>query len=221
MSPYGAPPGAPQAPQTLESFLAQRGPLAMPELIPLLGPVMDQVGTLHSAGQHHGNLSPDTITVTPTPQGTMAAWLPPTTPLAAGAWPFFQSPEQLFAGGQVGYWSDIYAMAGIIHRSLTGQPPFAGAGQGAGGPARLHVGLTHRARIQRQAAAAQGLGARGTPATFVNGRYVRGFRDFAKMKVVIDEELKKARRLLKRGVSRRKLYDHIIARGVRSLVYLD
>jgi len=127
MTPYGAPPGAPQTPQILESFLAQRGPLSAPELIGLVGPVMDQVATLHSAGQHHGNLSPDTITVTPTPAGTLAAWLPPTTPLAAGAWPLYQSPEQLYAGGQVGYWSDIYALTCILHRALTGQPPFAGA----------------------------------------------------------------------------------------------
>jgi hypothetical protein len=31
--------------------------------------------------------------------------------------------------------------------------------------------------------------------------------------------VRKARRLLKSGVSQRKLYDHIIAGGARSLVY--
>jgi protein-disulfide isomerase len=127
MSSNGAPPGAPQAPQTLETFLTGRGPMAAPELVPLLGAVMDQLSTLHGAGQYHGNLSPDTITVTPTPEGHLAAWLPPTTAPAAGTWPFFLSPEQLMQGGQVGYWSDIYAMAGVLHRALTGQPPFSGA----------------------------------------------------------------------------------------------
>lgn len=129
MSPYGTPPGAPQAPQTLEIFLSQRAPLTAPELMPLLGPVMDQLGTLHGAGQYHGNISPETITVTPTPggDGTMAAWLPPSTPLAAGAWPWYLAPEQLYQGGQPGYWSDIYAMACVVHRALTGQPPFAGS----------------------------------------------------------------------------------------------
>ena len=57
----------------------------------------------------------------------MAAWLPPATPLAAGAWPWYQAPEQLYQGGQPGYWSDIYAMACVVHRALTGQPPFAGS----------------------------------------------------------------------------------------------
>jgi len=127
MSPYGAPPGAPQAPQTLETFLSLRGPLAAPELIPLLGPVMDQLGSLHSAGQYHGNLSPETITVAPTPQGTLAAWLPPATAPAAGAWPFYLAPEQLYQGGQPGYWSDIYSLTAVVSRALTGRPPFSGA----------------------------------------------------------------------------------------------
>ncbi len=127
MSPYGNPPGAPQAPQTLESFLAQRGPLVANELAPLLGAVMDQLSTLHSSGQHHGNLSPDTITVAPTAEGNLGAWLPPSTAPAPDAWPYFQSPEQLAQGGQVGYWSDIYAMAAVVYRALCGQAPFTGA----------------------------------------------------------------------------------------------
>ncbi len=79
----------------------------------------------------------------------------------------------------------------------------------------------HRARIKAQADTAKKLGARGTPALFVNGRYVRGYRNFAKLKIVIDAELSKARRLVKSGVSKRKLYDHITSGGARALVYLD
>lgn len=48
-----------------------------------------------------------------------------------------------------------------------------------------------------------------------------GYSDAVVYENSIHAELKKARRLVKGGVSRHKLYDHIISRGARSLVYLD
>jgi protein-disulfide isomerase len=59
------------------------------------------------------------------------------------------------------------------------------------------------------------LGARGTPAFFVNGRYISGAQPFEKFKVLIDEELKKAKAS---GIPRASYYKQaIVAKGKKKL----
>jgi protein-disulfide isomerase len=57
------------------------------------------------------------------------------------------------------------------------------------------------------------LGARGTPAFFINGRYLSGAQPTPAFKAVIDEEMKKADALLAKGTSKDKLYDETIKAG--------
>jgi protein-disulfide isomerase len=57
------------------------------------------------------------------------------------------------------------------------------------------------------------LGARGTPAFFVNGRYLSGAQPFDAFKAVIDEEMKKADAFLAKGISKDKLYAEVIKAG--------
>jgi protein-disulfide isomerase len=47
----------------------------------------------------------------------------------------------------------------------------------------------HKKHIQRDVAQSKALGASGTPAFFVNGRFLSGAQPFAKFKELIDEEL--------------------------------
>ena len=76
------------------------------------------------------------------------------------------------------------------------------------------------ARIETDQALAGRLGARGTPAFFVNGRLVQGARPAAGFKEVIEEELVRARALLAAGTPRSELYGRLIADGARRAVYL-
>jgi protein-disulfide isomerase len=57
------------------------------------------------------------------------------------------------------------------------------------------------------------LGARGTPAFFVNGRYLSGAQPKEAFKAIIDEEMKKADALLAKGISRDKVYEETIKNG--------
>jgi protein-disulfide isomerase len=57
------------------------------------------------------------------------------------------------------------------------------------------------------------LGARGTPAFFINGRYLSGAQPAPAFKAVIDEEMKKADALIAKGTSKDKLYDETIKAG--------
>ena len=51
----------------------------------------------------------------------------------------------------------------------------------------------YKAKIENDQAVAARLGARGTPAFFINGRFLSGAQPFPAFKSIIDEELKKAK----------------------------
>ena len=67
-------------------------------------------------------------------------------------------------------------------------------------------------KINDQSAEANRLGAHGTP-FFINGRSVVGAQPFESFKKVIDEELKRADKLLATGVKRTELYGKLVAEG--------
>ena len=67
--------------------------------------------------------------------------------------------------------------------------------------------------IQEQQALASSLGARGTPAFFINGRNLRGAQPLAAFTTVIDEEMTKAKALVAKGTPRAKVYETTIAKG--------
>jgi len=67
--------------------------------------------------------------------------------------------------------------------------------------------------IQEQQALASSLGARGTPAFFINGRNLRGAQPLAAFTTVIDEEMAKAKALVAKGTARDKVYETTIAKG--------
>ena len=57
------------------------------------------------------------------------------------------------------------------------------------------------------------LGARGTPAFFINGRYLSGAQPAPAFKAVIDEEMKKADALIGKNTPKDKVYDETIKAG--------
>ncbi len=65
---------------------------------------------------------------------------------------------------------------------------------------------THQAAIQAEIQAAGQLGARGTPAFFINGRNLMGAQPFEQFKQVIDQELATARQMVQRGTPRNQVY---------------
>jgi protein-disulfide isomerase len=67
--------------------------------------------------------------------------------------------------------------------------------------------------ITEQQALASSLGARGTPAFFINGRNLRGAQPLPAFTALIDEELAKAKALVAKGTPKNKVYETIIATG--------
>ncbi|HYV65134.1 MAG TPA: thioredoxin domain-containing protein [Myxococcales bacterium] len=72
------------------------------------------------------------------------------------------------------------------------------------------------AAIEGDSRAASQAGADGTPAFFINGRFISGALPFETFKPVIDEQIEKANVALKKGVKPEKLYEVLTAQNVQS-----
>ncbi|MBW2462395.1 MAG: thioredoxin domain-containing protein [Deltaproteobacteria bacterium] len=80
---------------------------------------------------------------------------------------------------------------------------------------------THQGAIDQDMALAASLGARGTPAFFINGRYIAGAQPLAAFTAIVDEELSRARERVAAGTPRARIYAERIDGAPRSLVYVD
>ena len=61
------------------------------------------------------------------------------------------------------------------------------------------------------------VGVRGTPAFFINGRYLVGAVPIERFKQIIDEELKKADEAIKKGTKLQDYYASLVAQGKKSI----
>lgn len=71
----------------------------------------------------------------------------------------------------------------------------------------------HNAAIDAQQQLARRFGAGGTPAFFINGRFLSGARPIESFKTLIDAELREARALVAQGTPRNQVYARVIATG--------
>jgi len=74
----------------------------------------------------------------------------------------------------------------------------------------------HKDTVEAQQTLAKSLGASGTPAFFINGRYIRGAQPLPAFTKVIDEELAKAKERVKAGTPKSQLYAKTIENGATS-----
>jgi len=72
------------------------------------------------------------------------------------------------------------------------------------------------ALIAKDNSYAQSVGADGTPSFFINGRFVSGAMPFDTFKGVIDEQVRKADELLKKGVKQEALYQALVDENVKA-----
>jgi protein-disulfide isomerase len=72
------------------------------------------------------------------------------------------------------------------------------------------------ALIAKDNSYAQSVGADGTPSFFINGRFVSGAMPFDTFKGVIDEQVRKADELLKKGVKQQALYQALVDENVKA-----
>jgi predicted DsbA family dithiol-disulfide isomerase len=73
--------------------------------------------------------------------------------------------------------------------------------------------------VQQDQAQLAAVGVRGTPAFFINGRYLSGAQPVDNFKRIIDEELKKANEAISKGeVKVENYYDQVVLKGGKKSV---
>jgi len=76
-------------------------------------------------------------------------------------------------------------------------------------------GHKFKAQIEEDSKYGASVGANGTPTFFVNGHLLSGAMPFDNFKTIIDEQIKKADELLKKGVKPDQLYAKILEEGAK------
>ena len=114
---------------TLESYLAQRGgKLAADKALDLLMPIFGAVQSLHNLGEIHRGISPYTIFVSSSGKALLGDFMLSAartggSELEAELYNGFTSPEQYAINGWQGEWSDVYALAAVFYRVISGTVP--------------------------------------------------------------------------------------------------
>ncbi len=72
----------------------------------------------------------------------------------------------------------------------------------------------HKRKIEADMALGKRMGARGTPAFFINGRFLSGAQPASRFKDIIDDELKRAEKLLEAGTPKNRIYATLTKKGL-------
>ena len=113
----------------LDRHLRDRGGrLSWKELQPIMGQVANALQEVHRSGMIHCDISPDNIFLLDGGQVKLIDFGAAKSVLHGQSSMIllkrgFAPPEQLYSGGNLGPWTDVYAMAVTLYRAYTGKMP--------------------------------------------------------------------------------------------------
>lgn len=114
---------------SLREFLMRNGGvLKWDQARSLFAPLVSSVSALHKAGIIHRGISPDTLVVGKDGKLRINGFCIPEertakSSLTSQIFPGFAAVEQYGEAGTQGTWTDVYAFAATIYRTLVGNPP--------------------------------------------------------------------------------------------------
>ena len=154
------------------------------------------------------------------PNDLRIVWMNHPLPFHQEAMPAAQAAlEAMDQGGNAQFWA-YHEKLFANQRALTRPDLERYAGEVGLNMAQFNAALDnneHRAVIDAQTAVAERLGARGTPASFVNGRHVGGAVPASRFITVIDEEIARARAAIASGTPRAGIYAAMTSNGLTAV----
>ncbi|MCL2057103.1 MAG: hypothetical protein FWH02_07810, partial [Oscillospiraceae bacterium] len=114
---------------TLEEYLIQKGgSIGLDEALRMFVPLCDTMGNMHARGDLHRGISPHTIYVDKAGRAYLWGFCQAATrtggsELDAELFSGYSAPEQYVSNGWQGPWTDVYAMAAVFYRAVSGFVP--------------------------------------------------------------------------------------------------
>lgn len=115
---------------TLREYLRQKGRMDYASCVRLLLPIMESLEVVHAKGMIHRDISPDNLMIQKKNKELKVKLLDFGAAIDMGmehsgksqsvVKKGYSAPEQYMENGNVGGWSDVYAMAAVIYRCVTG-----------------------------------------------------------------------------------------------------
>jgi serine/threonine protein kinase len=114
----------------LSRILDQRGTLPEEELKSILEPLLDGLERVHAANVWHRDVKPNNILIRPDGSPVLIDFGAARREVAgtdrsvmSQFTPTYAALEQVYAAGQQGPWTDIYALGATLYRAVTGEKP--------------------------------------------------------------------------------------------------
>ncbi len=114
---------------TLKKFLQGNGDrLSWEQIKKIFPPIFTTLSLIHNSGIIHGGICPDNIIVTPKGElkligFSISAVRVENSDLSSELYPGYAAPEQYNSLDWLGTWTDVYAIAAVLYRMLTGVLP--------------------------------------------------------------------------------------------------
>ena len=114
---------------TLKKFLQGNGDkLSWDQIKKIFPPIFTTLSLIHNSGIIHGGICPDNIIVTPKGElkligFSISATRVENSDLSSELYPGYAAPEQYNSLDWLGTWTDVYAIAAVLYRMLTGVLP--------------------------------------------------------------------------------------------------
>jgi len=123
--------------ESFDDYLARKNSISWVQLKRMIAPIIKLLSKMHADGIYHRGISPETVLVTKEQTLMLSGFSIPAARTAESEidstlYFGYSSPEQYSSSSWQGSWSDVYSIAALCYRALTGITPVEWRHRGEG-----------------------------------------------------------------------------------------